>query len=377
MEHLIINQFEKNFKINNCYFGEIKISKLLKFDIEIPGIQRIKDDEKINDIMEYQLQYFKKHDSFNFLSTINIHYVEESKQLYLIDGQHRFEAIKEMYNKWGQDINIVIEFINIVTMEELKENYKLINKNTPLPEFSEDIDKEIPEKVAIYFKNKYSNMWSKNSRARRPHLYFNFFQEALGFLTDKLKITTSIQLQEIIESHNSKLCNWSITNFPENKTINESMINKCKETGFFLGMFKHTSDEYGYKWVKALLHLETGEVLKPDKKNTKKIPKKIKDDSWNKYVGKEKGNTYCICCDIEEINSKNFIGGHIISRKNGGHDTVDNIIPICSSCNLSMSSTNMDEFIKEYYPDNIDNFKKKKYNNHQETSTNNWSFGFI
>ena len=44
----IIEQFDNNFlkTDNNRYFGEIKSSKLLKFDIEIPGIQRIKDKDK-------------------------------------------------------------------------------------------------------------------------------------------------------------------------------------------------------------------------------------------------------------------------------------------------------------------------------------------
>ena len=69
----------------------------------------------------------------------------------------------------------------------------------------------------------------------------------------------------------------------------------------------------------------------------------------------------CICCCNTKINSKNFIGGHIISRKNGGLDIVDNIVPVCESCNLSMSYKNMDEFIREYYPKNIENFEKKIY----------------
>ena len=44
------------------------------------------------------------------------------------------------------------------------------------------------------------------------------------------------------------------------------------------------------------------------------------------------------------------------TRKNGGLDIVDNIVPICESCNLSMSYKNMDEFIREYYPKNTENF---------------------
>ena len=56
-----------------------------------------------------------------------------------------------------------------------------------MPEFPENIDKNIPEKVAMYFRNEHPTIWSKKSKANRPNIYFNFFQEALGYLTHKLK----------------------------------------------------------------------------------------------------------------------------------------------------------------------------------------------
>ena len=93
-------------------------------------------------------------------------------------------SIKILFDKYGHNFNVLIEVINVNNKDELKTNYDLINKNTPLPEFPESIDKNIPETVALYFKEKYPSIWSKTSRARRPHIYFNYFQEALGVLTD-------------------------------------------------------------------------------------------------------------------------------------------------------------------------------------------------
>ena len=54
-------------------------------------------------------------------------------------------------------------------------------------------------------------MWSKTSRARKPHLYFNYFQESLAALTDKLDIKTSTELIDIIEYKNNSLANWDFT----------------------------------------------------------------------------------------------------------------------------------------------------------------------
>ena len=57
----------------------------------------------------------------------------------------------------------------------------------------------------------------------------------------------------------------------------------------------------------------------------------------------------------------NFECGHIIPESKGGETTQDNLLPICGLCNKSMATKNMNEFIKENFPENIKNFNKKKY----------------
>ena len=103
-----------------------------------------------------------------------------------------------------------------------------------------------------------------------------------------------------------------------------------------------------YKQMKQ----EVRERYKNEKKNNGKvkkqhIPKKLKNMIWDKYVGKEKGVGLCYCCS-EEIDSKNFEAGHIIPEAKGGPTNVDNLRPICSCCNKSMGTQNMDVFKEKY-----------------------------
>ena len=44
----------------------------------------------------------------------------------------------------------------------------------------------------------------------------------------------------------------------------------------------------------------------------------------------------------------NFSCGHIIAEANGGELKLDNLKPICGSCNSSMNTCNMNDFIKKY-----------------------------
>ena len=111
-----------------------KISCLISETIEIPGIQRIRDDSKINDIIKYQLDFHKKNGRFNLLGVINIHYCTETDTNYLIDGQHRYEAVMVLYNKHGHNPKIKIELVKVPKYEDLQENYQLINTDNHMGE---------------------------------------------------------------------------------------------------------------------------------------------------------------------------------------------------------------------------------------------------
>jgi hypothetical protein len=349
-------------KLNKLILGNKTIYKfsgndLILFKPIIPDEQRIRDTDKVKDIINYQLDYKQNNNCFNFLGVINIHHLLSDDEYYLVDGQHRFEAIKELDGIHKQrEIEIMVEIISVKTLDDLKHNYKLINKNTPLPEFSEKIDKYIPEQAALHFKKEYPNLWSKSKRPQRPHLNFNYFQESLGFLVERLpNIDSSKKLIEIMESWNTDMSHWEFSN------LSEEQYKKSQTAKFYLGCARHTSDEWGYEWVKDIIRIETGINLKSQHKKKKAIPKALKTEAWNKYVGKEKGEVLCVCCMSRTIQQAEFHAGHILSEAMGGKVTLDNILPICGQCNNSMKTTHMRNYIEEHYPDNLSFFEERNY----------------
>jgi hypothetical protein len=358
--------------IDNRLIGTIKIVDLVNYDIVIPEIQRIIDSDKTKIIVDYQIDFHKKYKHFNFLGCINIHYCVSNETYYLVDGQHRFTAAKNLYDKMGYNVELVIEVVQVETIDELKNNYEIINKNTPLPVFDPDIDKHIPEQAAVYFQNKYKNIWSKNSRSRKPHIYFNYFQEALGDITKHLEITSSQSLIQLVEERNKKYAGWSCDKFK----IGSKVKDKCDKEKFYLGLFKYDNEESCcYKWVREIIHEETGKDIKliTNIKRKKHIPKKIKNDSWNKYVGITIGETNCYCCNTSKIHQSDFTAGHIISENNGGECTPDNILPICAPCNASMGTMNMEDFINAHYSQNVDRFNNRNNISNPGKNSGVWS----
>lgn len=97
------------------------------------------------------------------------------------------------------------------------------------------------------------------------------------------------------------------------------------------------------------------------KTTRKSIPKTLRNQVWKKSFETLKG--ICPVCNITEIEAFDFHCGHIISVKDGGTDTLDNLIAVCSQCNLSMSSMNLNEFKQQFFPVN----SKSKINELEET----------
>ena len=85
-------------------------------------------------------------------------------------------------------------------------------------------------------------------------------------------------------------------------------------------------------------------ITKPAyKKKTINVP--LKNNVWDKWVGSDITTTQCLCCSIHTINIRNFHCGHVIAESKGGKTILENLRPICGSCNSSMGTENMCDFI--------------------------------
>lgn len=360
------NQLIRN---NNIETFLVSIKDLVTTPISIPSEQRIIIPETIVEIEQYQETFFKQHKHFNFIGTINVHFCKEHNTFYLMDGQHRYTTITKLYHKQYHNEKVAIELITVPTYQHVLENYKLLNKNTPLPEWSPNIDENIPKQVFISIRNQFPDIFKKTKNPKRPFINQNDFQEALGYLTEKLNEIyqnnrphiTETELKTIVLNKNNQMQNWTVESYQQfvRKGVNWDVYKKTADQhSFYLGMHKKNGQEYHFDWVKEIVQQETGHVI-PKTKNTnpkpkkKQIPKKKRIEVWNKYIGEEHGASYCYCCRTEKITQHTFQAGHIKAEAKGGPPTTPNLRPICGPCNQSMGTENMRTYIETYYPENL------------------------
>ena len=98
------------------------------------------------------------------------------------------------------------------------------------------------------------------------------------------------------------------------------------------------------------------------------IPHALRRTVWNTYIGEDIGSTECYVGCKTKITQLTFECGHVQAESMGGLLTLDNLRPICSSCNKSMGTKNMHDFMKIYgfkndLIDVIDVIENNKENN--------------
>lgn len=83
-----------------------------------------------------------------------------------------------------------------------------------------------------------------------------------------------------------------------------------------------------------------------DVRPRKTISKVVRRQLWDIYFSNSFTGKCYVC--TKNVDYDNFEAGHIISLAHGGSDYIDNLRVVCKSCNISIGTDNMDDFIKVY-----------------------------
>ena len=85
------------------------------------------------------------------------------------------------------------------------------------------------------------------------------------------------------------------------------------------------------------------------KTQKQKIPLAVKRQAWVNQYGPIPTVKCAVAWCTNQISPFDFEAGHNIPESKGGQCSVENIIPICKSCNRSMSDNfTIDQFSKEF-----------------------------
>jgi len=111
--------------------------------------------------------------------------------------------------------------------------------------------------------------------------------------------------------------------------------------------------EEGFRTKIIITEIKKGSIfnyeMKIDNNLLRKgVPASLKKELWRNHFGNRfKG--VCFCCRSATIYRDNFHAGHVIAVANGGEDLIENLRPICQTCNSSMGTMNLNDFKNTYH----------------------------
>ena len=80
-----------------------------------------------------------------------------------------------------------------------------------------------------------------------------------------------------------------------------------------------------------------------------KIPAALREQVWISQMGRKFEGKCCVDWCTNTITVFDFQSGHNIPESKGGKTTLENLIPICGRCNLSMGNQyTIDQWCKQF-----------------------------
>ena len=89
-------------------------------------------------------------------------------------------------------------------------------------------------------------------------------------------------------------------------------------------------------------------IAPPLHERRKTIAGGIKRQVWDKHVGADLAKSKCPCCKHNQIDVNTFVCAHFKGEGEGGRLEVDNLRPICITCDADIGTQSINEFMKMY-----------------------------
>lgn len=282
---------------------------------------------------------------------------------YLIDGQHRMKAIKKLFKNDNINDDILISFQNLKSNSDITNLFMELNKDSEKNLYI--VQKEMKDAMKlIELKKLMSDKWAGCYAQKKQEIrlfytltefiemldknkFFSKYYKKLdakntknGAHYDDLVTDINNQIIKVIDDYHKKF--FSDLDYLENaKTTGKlnpaeiKMINNRKNM-----MFSKQNNFISYLCMDHDPYHEY-------KSQRHKFSKSERDELWESHYD---GRTEHVCpiFNCGTIMYKNipygFHIGHKISLYNKGTNDIDNLAPICASCNSRMNTTDFDDY---------------------------------
>ena len=289
-----------------------------------PPYQTDLDDTKVKEM----IRSFETNPEFGYFKNTIVVAVRMTGQkcFYLVDGQHRVDMCKQHPVTYP----FQVLFYAIFTDDEMRELFREINYDSFKNMTYVSLGADTASLVDDFMEHYKDKPFTKKKGESRLYTLKGFTDNLSAYIQRYKDLPTLIQDMEEKQFTFIQKVDLTHSYAEEKECIKSQCILAMKECNFIDFVLNNAEPSYKGKGKTIL----------------KTIPLSLKKSVWNHWMGMDVGEAKCPVCKITLIHQMSFHCGHILAKSNGGANVVENLKPICQSCNSSMGNHNMNDFIR-------------------------------
>lgn len=271
--------------IDNCHYFVVSLKKLSDFhdtnNVVVWDHQRSLDNTRARTIAQAFDAEYKNSGKINLRGSILL--CKKPSDLlfpndiyYIIDGQHRFFALKHLVNRIP-NFRIRVDILYLNSEAEIEKEFRNINKSVPVPlnilEPNDVVNTCFVELQKIYKKG------FKNGKCNRPCINIDDFKDEIlkNNIIEEFNIKSGSELSKLIRSVNHLFGQYSnedlfmlydVKNNQKDKDFILRNIAKCKSGDYlFMGLYKRNVSGMWINFIKRddiknwlLVNMKTPEI---------------------------------------------------------------------------------------------------------------------
>lgn len=325
--------------------------------IRNPSIQRPIDTEHVMGIVEQLSKDYQENNQLFTFNTITLAFNEDTQENWLLDGQHRICAMKELLKMHPQMSDEVVEVrTKILPNQEMVNEYWMrINISKPVTLFKCVYHQQLIHVLVKFLKEHFPGYIRKNGK--RPNISTDALEK---YITKK----------ELSNDTNKKLCEnlpkalISINLFLQSRREDElkpllahdalkmiARLHAQEGKSWYCGLYEQTDIlDMG---VEMVLNNKKIQDLNFVQNKRRKISRQLRKDVWSQSNNPKETVGKCFVCSTNILFDE-FHLAHVIPRiyKDGVCEPW-NLKPTCRTCNLRMGTQHLFDYKNKYYTNSL------------------------
>lgn len=350
------------------------LGDLAALSIGVPECQRHVDQARVEKIVQWQMGRIARGLPALFLGDVAV-LGRCGSELLAVDGQHRLAAVRAMVAS-GLDVAghpatvLVLLLSNPRSPLSLREAFVLVNAAVPVPDYIIDGSVSSAQRTTLRateaeLRRRFGPFFSNATRPRQPNVSLSALMSAFAAAAARHRAAWDAWEAGLGSGGvPSALCDfvaWAGARLeaqsPGGPAADLARTKAAKHLGSepcFLSI--DPTFDFVEAWLPEFMTAADSNNAKqpsrvaaptpqqPPPRRRASLPLAVRAAVWNRSFGERAGTGACASCGVQ-LTQQTYECGHIVPVARGGTNHVDNLRPLCRTCNRSMGARAMTTFV--------------------------------